>query len=32
MEKDNTLKDHIRQLEENLLNPEVRSSRYQLKK
>ena len=32
METDNNLKDHIRQLQENLLNPEVRSSRAQLKK
>lgn len=28
----NNLKDHIRQLEENLLNPEVRSSRVELNK
>ncbi|MDM5220809.1 DUF4440 domain-containing protein [Peribacillus sp. NJ11] len=32
METDNNLKDHIKQLEENLLNPEIRSSRTQLKK
>jgi hypothetical protein len=32
LEADNNLKDHIRQLEESLLNPEVRSSRAQLKK
>lgn len=32
METENYLKEHIRQLEENLLNPEVRSSRTELKK
>jgi hypothetical protein len=32
MKTDNILKDHIRQLEENLLKPEVRSSRAELKK
>ncbi|CAM4049361.1 DUF4440 domain-containing protein [Mesobacillus zeae] len=32
METENNLKDHIKQLEENLLNPEIRSSRTQLKK
>lgn len=32
MKVDNLLKDHIRQLEEKLLSPEVRSSRIELKK
>lgn len=32
MKTDNNLKDHIKQLEEKLLNPEVRSSRVELKK
>lgn len=32
MNKDNYLKEHIRQLEEKLLNPEIRSSRGELKK
>lgn len=32
MKTENYLKEHIRQLEENLLNPEVRSSRTELKK
>lgn len=32
MKTDNHLKDHIRQLEEKLLEPEIRSSKVELKK